>query len=107
MGKFDYTQLTLRQRQELVAPLVEALSHIRKPDEIRDFLGRLLTPSEVVMISRRFQIANLLVQGASYYSVREKLGVGFSTIQTVENWLTHSVRDYQDVRAKQRRHELW
>ena len=107
MGKFDHTQLTLKQRQHLVTPLAEALTRVKKADEMREFLGRLLSASELVMVSRRFQIADQLVQGASYYSIREKLGVGFSTIQTVENWLAHTVRDYQNIRARERRQEQW
>lgn len=107
MGKFDHTQLSLEEKKKLVEPLAEALTHIKKPDEMREFIGRLLSASELVMVSRRFQIADQLVQGASYYSIREKLGVGFSTIQTVENWLAHSVRDYQDIRAKERRQQAW
>ena len=107
MGKFDHTQLSQKEKRELVAPLAEALTQLRKPEEMQKFLSKLLSASELVMISRRFQVADQLVQGASYYSIREKLGVGFSTIQTVENWLAHSVRDYFDLRAKEKREENW
>lgn len=107
MGKFDHTQLSLKEKQKLTAPLAEALTHLKTPEEVREFLGRLLSASELVMISRRFLIAEQLVQGTSYYSIREKLGVGFSTIQTVENWLAYSVRDYHDVRAMAKKNEKW
>ncbi len=107
MGKFDHTQLSLKEKQKLIAPLAEALTHLKGPDEMREFLGRLLSASELVMISRRFLIAEELIQGTSYHSIREKLGVGFSTIQTVENWLAHSVRDYHDIRAMEKKDENW
>lgn len=105
MSKFDHTQLSRKDRQELITPLAQALTHIKKPEEMREFLSRLLSPSELVMISRRFKIAEQLVEGATYHSIREKMGVGFSTIQTVEKWLAHSVRDYEEIRAKERREQ--
>lgn len=58
------------------------------------FLEQLLTPSEIVMISRRLGIAQKLVQGESYLTIRQELGVGLSTIQSVDRWLKNILVNY-------------
>lgn len=103
MGKFDYTQLTSGERQAIADLLVEFLSRAQGKEQLKQFLIHLLTPSELIMLGRRLQAAEELVQGSAYDTIRSKLGVGYSTIQSVEGWLQNAVRDYDDIRAKQRR----
>lgn len=103
MPKFDYAQLSLKERQALIEPLLEALWAMKNKDQLREFLTRLLTPSELIMLGRRLQIAENLLQGKSYETIRKETGVGFSTIQSVDSWLIHAVRDYHEIRAGERR----
>ena len=103
MAKFDPVKLTLKEKQELIAPLIEALYRLKTREQIREFISRLLTPSELVMLGRRMVVAEKLVRGKSYETIRKETGVGFSTIRNVDGWLEHAVRDYYDVRAEQLR----
>jgi len=103
MPKFDYAKLTLKERQRITEPLVDILFMLKKKDQVRNFLSRLLTPSEFVMLGRRLQVAEGLVQGYSYETIREGTGVGFSTIQSVDSWLEHALQDYHDIKADNRR----
>lgn len=105
MGKFDYTQLTSAQRQTIVNLLVDFLSRARGKEQLKQFLVHLLTPSELIMLGRRLQTAEELVQGSDYDTIRSKLGIGYSTIQSVEGWLQHAVQDYDDIRTRQRREQ--
>lgn len=107
MAKFDYAKLSPKERKRLIEPLIEALHILKTKEQIHKFLTGLLTSSELVMLGRRLQAAEHLVQGESYETVREKTGIGLSTIQSVDSWLKHTVRDYQDIRAKERRDEEW
>lgn len=66
-------------------------------------LYRLLTHSEVVMLGRRLQIAEALIHGYSYQSIRDELKVGFPTIRSIDSWLEHAVRDYDLIRTKEQR----
>jgi len=82
MGKFDYRDLSAAKRRSLLDQLAEVIVAFRKKEEVRQFLERLLTPSEVVMLARRWRIAELLVGGRTYDQIQRKLGVGISTIQS-------------------------
>lgn len=107
MPRFDYAKLSMKQRKAIIEPLVETLHSLKTKEQLFEFLGRLLTSSELIMVGRRLQAAERLIQGKSYYTVRKETGIGFSTIQSVDSWLKHIVRDYDDVRAKHRREEIW
>lgn len=107
MPRFDYAKLSPKERKALIDPLLEALQILKTKDQLHEFLTGLLTSSELVMLGRRLQAAERLLQGESYEHVREKTGIGFSTIQSVDSWLKHAVRDYHNIRAEQRREEKW
>mgnify|MGYP001567121549 FL=1 len=64
---------------------------------IHYFFKDLLTLSEVVMISRRLQIAKMLLVGLEYGEIKEKLRVGLGTIYQVEKWLKRGFGGYQPI----------
>lgn len=71
-----------------------SLQALKDVQDTQRFLEQLLTPSEVAMIGRRWQVAKMLMQEKSYYEIRFKLGVGMSTIEAVDTWLRRSIDDY-------------
>ncbi len=103
MGRFDYRGLSAEKRREFLDRLADIVAHIRKKEEARFFLERLLTESEVVMLMRRLEVAELLLDGLTYEKIRRKLGVGTSTIYIVDKWLTEAAYEYREIRAYQRR----
>ena len=107
MPRFDYAKLSPQERKKLIEPLLEALHTLKTKEQLHEFLSGLLTSSELVMLGRRLQAAERLLQGESYEHVRKATGIGFSTIQSVDSWLKHAVREYHDIRAKNRREEMW
>lgn len=94
MGRFDYRKLEKAQRDALLKEIAVSIRKLENVDELQRFLEQLLTPSEATMLGRRWQIAKLLIQNKSYYDIRLKLGVGFSTIEGVDRWLRKSIDNF-------------
>lgn len=101
MGKFDYRELPAGDRIKFTEQLAEVLAHITDKRQMRELITTLLTPSELIMLARRLEIASRLLEGKSYATIRKEIKVGISTVQSVDSWLEHTVRDYQNMRSKQ------
>lgn len=50
-------------------------------------INDLLTPTEKIMLAKRFSIAFLLIEGYDYSTIAHILKVSYATIGTVSNWL--------------------
>ena len=81
--------------------LAEVVATIKRKKDARFFLERLLTESEIVMLTRRLQTAQLLAGGLTYDQIQRELGVGVSTIQATVRWLTDAVHEYRDLRSQE------
>jgi uncharacterized protein YerC len=110
MARFDYRKLSEKERDELVGELAVVMAGINKKEDLQKFFLQLVTPSEAIMLGRRWQIAKRLAADMSYYSIAQELKVGMSTITAVDQWLSDAIGDYrgkvQEERAraeKQRR----
>jgi uncharacterized protein YerC len=106
MPKVDYTTISGPERQRMVRDLAKFLLSIEEEKDMIQVLYRLLTRSEIVMLGRRLQIAEKLLQGWSYQKIRDKFKVGLATIKSVDNWLEYAVRDYDLIRSKQKLEEI-
>jgi TrpR-related protein YerC/YecD len=102
MSRFDYRTLSPKKQREYLDRLAVIVAHIRKKEDARFFLERLLTESEVIMLVRRLQIAELLVDGRTYEQIQRKLGVSMSTIRGVDRWLSEAAYEYRLIREEQR-----
>ncbi len=102
MARFNYRELSSKKQREFLDRLAEIVATIRKKDEARYFLERLLTESEIVMLIRRLQVAEMLVSGLTYDQIQRKLNAGMSTIRSIDGWLTDAAYEYQQIRAYQR-----
>ena len=76
-----------------------SIRKLESTEDVRRFLEQLLTPSELAMVGRRWQIAKMLLEEKSYFDIRFKLGVGFSTIESVDRWLRKSLDNYPQILA--------
>ena len=94
MAKFDYRKLEKTQRDKILLEIAASLQKLGDATVVQQFLQQLLTPSEIAMIGRRWQVAKMLLQEKSYYEIRSRLGVGFSTIESVDRWLRKSIDHY-------------
>lgn len=105
MSKFDYRKLSTKERQALIGELLDTLHEAKNRNVLGKFLLQLLTPSEAVMLARRWQVAQLLAAGQSYYRISRELKVGISTIESVDRWLSEAIGDYRQQLEKQREQE--
>jgi len=102
-GKVRYNQLTEFEKKKYLGDFYSMVSLLKSRDEVKNFFKDLLTLSEVVMISRRIQIAQMLLEGIGYEEIRSKLKVGFSTINHVERWLNNGFGGYRKTITEYKR----
>lgn len=76
------------------------VSMLEGKEEVKNFFKDLLTLSEVVMISRRIQIAKMLLNGDSIEKIIKKLKVGNATISQVSRWLNNGFGGYKTIIRK-------
>lgn len=60
--------------------LIDVLLSIKNKNELSTFLDGILTPGEIVEISRRLQIVKMLKRGIAQHEIADKLGVGVATV---------------------------
>ena len=75
--------------------LYQAFLTMNKPDEVRQFLLDLCTPSELEAIVDRWWTASLLREGRSYREISEITGVSVTTIGRVARFLTMGEGGYR------------
>ncbi|OGI26154.1 MAG: hypothetical protein A3J76_01760 [Candidatus Moranbacteria bacterium RBG_13_45_13] len=96
-GKVKYNQLTEFEKKKYLGEFYTMVSLLKNRDEVKNFFKDLLTLSEVVMISRRIQIARMLLEGESYEEIKKKLKVGSTNISQVEKWLNNGFGGYREI----------
>jgi len=76
------------------------VSLLKTREEVKIFFKDLLTLGEMVMISRRIQIAKMLLDGQTYETIKSKLKVGATTVSQVERWLNNGFGGYKTTIKK-------
>ncbi|PIP28048.1 MAG: hypothetical protein COX29_03325 [Candidatus Moranbacteria bacterium CG23_combo_of_CG06-09_8_20_14_all_35_22] len=94
-GKVKYHELSDLEKKKYLGDFYTMVSLLKTREEVKNFFKDLLTLSEAVMISRRIQIAKMLLEGHTYDEVRKKLKVGFNNINQVEKWLNNGFGGYR------------
>lgn len=97
------SKLSSRRRKELIVDLCRALAALRSSEEVAEALTDLLTPKEVETIAKRLQIAEFLVQGDDYETIRKDLRVGYSTIARVNTWLNLSGTGFKIMLSRRKK----
>lgn len=90
-------KLNKQDRTALFIKLAKALALLHSPIEMAQLLRDLLSETEVLMLARRLQIAELLVDGLTYDQIRSKLKAGATTIAKVQTWLDLYGEGYRTV----------
>lgn len=99
-GKVRYHELSENEKKKYLGDFYSMIALLKTRDEVKNFFKDLLTLSEVVMISRRIQIAIMLLEGKTYEEIRLKLKVGVATICQVEKWLNNGFGGYRKTIAQ-------
>lgn len=90
-------RLTKQEQEGLFIKLAKSLSLLRNPVEMAQFLKDLLSEVEVLMLARRLQIAESLIEGLTYEQIREEMKVSKGTIARVQTWLDLYGEGYRTV----------
>ncbi len=99
-GKVKYNELSEFQKKKYLGDFYSMVALLKSREEVKRFFKDLLTLSEVVMISRRIQIALLLLEGKNYEEIRRELKVGFSNICQAEKWLNNGFGGYKEILSR-------
>jgi len=87
MAKVTLSSVDNKDRYELLDELYDMISVLENREEVKNFFRDLLTPSESLMLARRIAVAKMLLAGATYEEIRNKLKVGHDNIKSVYRWL--------------------
>jgi len=66
-----------------------AVTLLKEKNEVTAFLNDLLTPTEIRMISKRLQIADMLARGYDYQTIKSSVHVTSQTVASVNNKLNY------------------
>lgn len=99
-GKVKYHELPEKERKKYLEDFYSMVSLLKTKEEVENFLKDLLTLSEVVMISRRIQVAKKLLMGKTHEEIKKELKIGYTTISQVERWLHNGFGGYKSVIRK-------
>lgn len=102
-GKVRYNELTDFQKKKYLGEFYLMVSLLRSREEVKNFFKDLLTLSEVVMISRRIQIAKMLLEGRTYDEIQRDLKTATATVAHVEKWLNNGFDGYKNVIKRYRK----
>lgn len=61
------------------------------------FIDTVLTEGEQIVIGRRILIAQLILQGFTYYEINDRLQVSPNTFSKVRKWLASQMPNYETV----------
>ncbi len=100
MPKVKSYSIDPREKRRIVSDLFELIVSLRNKEETVEFLIGLLTPSEILMIARRIQIAKMLLEEDNYEVIRKKLKVSHQTINKVEHWLRGDEKKSHSIQSK-------
>ncbi|MBI4054301.1 MAG: TrpR-like protein YerC/YecD [Candidatus Doudnabacteria bacterium] len=87
MTKVSRKPLSAGELKEIENQFWNAISKLKSPSEIKLFFLDLLTHTERKMLSKRLQIARMLLREESYMAIRKRLHVTDITIAKINNWL--------------------
>ena len=94
MSKFDPYSFSSKERNKILNEFYSIVTSLKNKEQIINFFKDLLTPSEAVMLTRRIQIAKLLLQGYGYREIATKLKTGVDTVAKVQRWLKDGFGGY-------------
>lgn len=95
MAKVKIKKFTAAEKDQFLENLGKALLKQKDIRPMKEFLRKIFTPSEIVMMGRRLQTAQMLLDGKSYREIREINGIGLGTVQFVDSWLRQYYADFK------------
>ncbi len=76
-------------------------------EDVSLFLDDLLTPTEKIMLAKRFSIAFMLLKDYDYFTINNILKVSDPTIWSIKTSLTYKGKGYKRIISKIMKEEKW
>lgn len=92
--------LNKKVEERILSLFVSSIVLAQNKDIALSLVDDLLTPTEKVMLSKRFSIAFMLLEGYDYDTIQNVLKVSSSTIGRVALWMKGSGRGVRIIREK-------
>jgi len=100
-----YSQISNKEKGNLLQEFCEAISVLNNPKEIIDFITDLLTKQETIMVAKRIKIAKMLIVGKDYQEIRNSLKTSPGTISKINQWLLESGEGFRIIAQRTKRKE--
>jgi TrpR-related protein YerC/YecD len=90
-------RLSKEEQGDLIFDLIYALTKSRNLDEAALFLQDLLTKKEAENLSKRLRIAKLLMEGATYQEISQRIYVSHGTVAKIAAWLAEKGDGFRSI----------
>lgn len=87
MGKINRFTVDIKVENRLKRNLWRALSSFSSPAAAREFWGKFLTSSEVLILAKRLEVFRMVTEKKPYQDIKDELKVGSTTIARAQNKL--------------------
>lgn len=97
MSRYNERKLSYALQNKLLNSFCGTLSRLKTKEAVYNFLKDLLNRQERLMLIRRLLIADMLIRGETYVTIRERLHCGLNTIARVQRWLNFGRGGYKEA----------
>lgn len=87
MARFEMDNISEKKRVQIIGELYDALARIKNRKEARAVFRDLFTVPEIAMMSRRIQIAFMLLEGYTFEDTSNMLSVSSTTVHRIKEKL--------------------
>lgn len=97
MAKLSKKPLDPKKLSQFIRMFYQIIDELPNVYAVEAFFGDLLTHTEIKMLSKRLQIALLLVQGVRYEDICEEVKVSATTVAAVNNYLNTGATQLREM----------
>lgn len=106
MTQVSRRAINSKTQDRILSLFLTSIVLCKNPSDASLFIEDLLTPTEKVMLSKRFSIAYMLHQGYSYDNIQDILKVSRTTVGHTALWLKRSGKGLIGMIGKIKRNEM-
>ena len=100
MSQVSRRFVSKKTEERILNLFVSAVVLVQTPKSAVSLIDDLLTPTEKVMLSKRFSIAFMLLEGYDYDQIQAALKVSSATVGRVALWLKTKGAGIREIRGK-------
>lgn len=111
MGQVSRRKLPLKLKERIFNLFLSGLSLCSSAEKVALLVDDLLTPTEKIMLAKRFCIAFMLINNYDYRTIKDTLKVSLTTVGAVSFWLKEKGNGYRaiikNIKAKEQTNKIW